>query len=233
MTPVRGLIFDFNGTLCHDSHLHAEAFRSYYRLCGRTDLPSDEFLARHIFGKTNERIYREQFNPNPTDEELAAFGEKKESLYQEKCLALGDDFRLTDGAEELLDYLKAHGIPYCLATGSPRGNIEFYNRVLGLDRWFALSDNILYGDGSFPGKPDPTIYRLAAARIGLSPEECVVFEDASGGILSAMGAGVKHVVAVYEANQPSPIADGAVADSLHHDFTDWKSILKTYDLLLK
>ena len=56
---IRGVILDFNGTLCHDSHLHATAFRAYYRLRGREDLPSDDFLVRNVFGKNNERIYRD------------------------------------------------------------------------------------------------------------------------------------------------------------------------------
>ena len=230
-TPVRGVIFDFNGTLCHDSHQHAAAFRAYYRLRGRNDLPTDDFLVQNVFGKNNERIYREQFNPHAKTEEIEAFAEKKESLYREECISLGDAFRLTAGAEELLDYLKEKNIPFCLATGSPHSNLEFYEHALSLDRWFRLGENTLYDDGSFPGKPDPAIYRLAASRIDLLPEECIVFEDAPGGILSAKRAGVKHVVAVVEKGFPiSNAIDGAEADSVHHDFTDWRAILARYGL---
>ena len=94
MTPLRGILFDFNGTLCFDSHFHAEAFREYYRLRGRTDLPDDDFMTKYIFGKTNELIYREQFDLNASAEEIREYGETKENLYFEKCLAAKDEFRL-------------------------------------------------------------------------------------------------------------------------------------------
>ena len=230
-TTIRGVIFDFNGTLCQDSSLHIELFRSYYRMHGKDDSQDNEFFVRNIFGKTNEQIYREQFNPNATEEEIAAFDEMKERLYREECIALGDDFCLAAGAEELLDYLKSRSIPCCLATGSPLSNLEFYERTLALDRWFTIGDNVLYTDGSFPGKPDPAIYRLAADRIGLSPEDCLVFEDATSGVVSAKRAGVRHVVAVVEKGFPEPtVIDGARADSIHHDFTDWRTILAQYGL---
>ncbi len=229
-TPIRGIIFDFNGTLCQDSHIHTMVFRSFFRQRGMDDSQNDEFFVRNIFGKTNEQIYREQFNPTPTDEELATFDEEKERLYREACLSLGKDFRLTKGAEEMLNYVKENHIPFCLATGSPRINVEFFEQVLGLDRWFSLSQNILYTDGSFPGKPDPAIYRLSAKKIGLAPSECLVFEDAHSGILAATGAGVKHVVAIVEKGFPSPVIDGACADSVYHDFTDWRAILSQYSL---
>jgi HAD superfamily hydrolase (TIGR01509 family) len=62
--------------------------------------------------------------------------------------------------------------------------VSFYIKNLGLDRWFS-EDNMVWDNGAFPGKPAPDIYRLAAAKLGLSPSECLVYEDGTSGILAA------------------------------------------------
>ena len=167
MTSPCGLLFDFNGTLFFDSEMHMESFREIARRQG-LPVPSDEKMIVDFFGRNNETICKQQFNPHATEREVAEFTDVKERLYQQYCLENPSRMHLTPGAPELLDYLKAHRIPYCLATGSGIENIKFYRRYLGLDRWFSM-DNIVYTDGTYPGKPAPDIYRLAAGRIGLTP----------------------------------------------------------------
>ena len=51
------------------------------------------------------------------------------------------------------------------------------------------------------GKPDPEPYLIAAARLGASPEECLVLEDAQAGIESACRAGMK-VICIPDMKQP-------------------------------
>lgn len=226
---IKGILFDFNGTLFFDSHFHLKAFRELYRERG-LEIPTDEYIVRHIFGRSNDRIYRENFNPNPTPQELAEFSEIKEERYRRFCRENRDMSHITDGAEEMLDYLKANSIPYCLATGSEIDNINFYMEELGLGRWFSF-DNIVYFDGSFKGKPEPDTYLLAAKKLGLAPNECMVFEDGTSGIISAQRAGAGAVVAVFDHNYPSPLQDGVTCDGVYPDFKNWKEILKKFGIL--
>lgn len=226
---LKGILFDFNGTLLFDSDLHMEAFRQVFPAFGQP-APTDEFMIGKIFGRTNETIWKENFDPKGEKADVERFTDEKETRYRNACLAHRDVFRLIDGAQELLNYLKENGIPYALATGSDWGNVSFYLRELGLDRWFT-TDNMVWDDGTYPGKPAPDVYRRAAAKLGLSPDECLVFEDGTSGIRAANAAPAGAVVAVYEAKFPSPLTDATHVDSVHHDLGAWKTILAEYGLL--
>ena len=144
---IKGILFDFNGTLFFDSEFHMEAFRQIFPAYGKP-VPSDEYMIQKIFGCNNKTIYEENIDPLGTPEDVREFADKKESIYRELCLANPQDFHLTPGACDLLDHLKATGIPYCVATGSAIDNVSFYFEHMGLGRWFSL-DNIIYTDGSF------------------------------------------------------------------------------------
>ena len=229
MSNIKGILFDFNGTLFFDSHFHIRAFEEYFLEQGK-EKPTPEFIIRQIFGKSNPRIYSDFFNPHPTSEECEEFADRKEGLYRKFCLASPEEMHLTAGAPELLDFLKDNGIPYCLATGSGMDNISFYIENMGLSRWFDTS-NIVYSDGSFSGKPEPDAYILAAKKIGLDPSECIVFEDGTSGIIAAQRAKAASVIAIYDHALPSPLCDGLTCDAVYPDFTEWKEILKKFEIL--
>ena len=131
---------------------------------------------------------------------------------------------------EAIEYLKENNIPFCLATGSPLINVNFYFEALGIGRWFSF-DNIVYCDGSFPGKPAPDIYKLAADRLGLDTSECAVFEDGTSGILSANAAGVSKVMALWEEGVPSPLTEKTRVDGIYHSLKDWKNILSSIGII--
>jgi beta-phosphoglucomutase-like phosphatase (HAD superfamily) len=227
---IKGVLFDFNGTLFFDSELHIKAFKKYFTEHGK-DEPSAEFITQKIFGRPNPRIYSDNFNPNPTEEEWREFADEKEGLYRDFCLSSPELMKYTDGAYELLDYLKENGIPYCLATGCGIDNVSFYMEHMDLGRWFDLDKNVVYFDGTFAGKPEPDTYLIAAEKLGLEASECLVFEDGTSGILAANRANAGGVVCVYERSLPSPITDEIHCDSIHYDFTDWKKIIEDYGLL--
>lgn len=223
MAEVRGLIFDFNGTLFFDSPLHIAAFHRCFKARGM-DVPSDEVMIRDIFGMPNAAIYKKFFNANATEREIEAFIEEKEELYKSFFLEELQDRRLCEGAEELLDYLKASSIPYAIATGSEYGTLLFYIKHLGLDRWFTL-DNIVYTDGTFNGKPAPDIYRIAASRLDLKTEECAVFEDGTSGIRAARAAEAAKVFALYEEGFTPDLPAPLTVDKTLHSLKGWKALL--------
>jgi HAD superfamily hydrolase (TIGR01509 family) len=143
---------------------------------------------------------------------------------------LGNKLSLAKGAVEMLDAIKEQNIPYCLATGSERGNVEFYMEALDLWRWFDW-EHIVYEDGSFPGKPAPDIYNIAAARIGLKTSECLVFEDGTSGIRAANAANAGAVIVVYDKKYPSPVTHETKVNNIFHDHTNWKNTLIKYRIL--
>ncbi len=214
------LIFDFNGTMLLDTPLHKRAYAEF--LSARIGRPIEEAeFDRHIIGRDNATILRHYFGPLTTAQ-VFALAEEKEAEYRRQCLLSPEIFHLTDGLEEFLDYLTAEGFRMTIATGAPRENLDFYLSHLGIARWFdpAL---IVYDDGSYPGKPEPDIYRLAMQRLGASPEACIVFEDSLPGVMSAHAAGIETVIAVSESDDPSRYASVGGVTRIIADFRAYRT----------
>src|SRR5699024_11782231 len=92
-------------------------------------------------------------------------------------------------------------IPFTIARASPNINIDFHFDYFKSDRWFT-PEEIVYDDGTFPGKPHPTIYQKAAEKLGLAPRDCIVIEDATAGVQAANRANIGQVfVMVYAEEQ--------------------------------
>ena len=107
---LRGVIFDFNGTLFFDSNKHLVATRRSFEERG---LPyyDDAFYIEKVFGRTNRQIVLEYLNPHATELEQDAWGVQKEIYYRAACLQDPTTLHLAPGVEEMLDYLKERCTP--------------------------------------------------------------------------------------------------------------------------
>lgn len=191
---MKGIIFDFNGTLYWDSQLHYDAWREFSKLLRGYEF-TDEEMRDKMFGHTNEDIIEYAIGKKPSMEMVEKYGKEKESLYRKRCLLDLEKFKLAEGAVEFLDYLKENNIPRAIATMSEWDNVEFYIKEFNLEKWFDL-DKIVYSDGTIPGKPAPDIFQIASKRLNLDPKDCVVVEDAIAGIKSAKNAGIGKIIAI-------------------------------------
>ena len=191
---MQGIIFDFNGTLFFDSALHYDAWRIFSkRLRGYPF--TDEEMQKYMFGRTNSDIIEYAIGKKPDLQMVETLAKEKEGLYRDECKKNPACLKLAPGAENFLDWLKGQNIPMTIATMSEWDNVEFYIEVFNLARWFDL-DKIVYSDGKIAGKPAPDIYQIAAKNLGLSPEDCVVVEDAISGINSAKAAKAGKIIAI-------------------------------------
>jgi len=191
---MEGIIFDFNGTLYWDSKLHYDAWREFSKIIRGTAFTDDE-MRRKMFGHTNEDIIEYAIGHKPTKEMVEKYAKEKEALYRKQCLIDRESFKLAPGAVEFLDFLKKNNIPRTIATMSEWDNVEFYIKEFELARWFDV-EKIVYSNGKIPGKPAPDIFLIAAEKIGLTPEKCVVVEDALAGINAAKSAGIGKIIAI-------------------------------------
>jgi len=86
----------------------------------------------------------------------------------------------------LLNKLKAHNIPFCLATNSHKKNAQTCLELAQLVDVFSI---IVTLDDVKAGKPAPDIFLLAAKQLNQLPHQCLVLEDSSAGIQAAAKAG--------------------------------------------
>lgn len=189
-----GVIFDFNGVLLWDNHLHEEAWRQFSAHLRGYPMTMEEMqLAVH--GRVNRDIFEYVLNRSVAEDELQPLIDAKEATYRQLALDNIDSYSLSPGAVDLLDFLAGNGIKRAIATSSPRVNVEFFIAHLDLHRWFS-PETIVYDRGHYPGKPAPDIYLEAVERLGGVPESFVVVEDAVAGIQSARDAGIGAIVAI-------------------------------------
>ena len=92
--------------------------------------------------------------------------------------------------EELLADAKAKGVKCYVGSAAPRLNIDFIWGEAELD---SKLDGWVCGDDIVNFKPHPEVFLTCCERMGLKPEECVVFEDAISGIKAGVAAGCKVV----------------------------------------
>ncbi|MEV6796672.1 HAD family hydrolase [Streptomyces sp. NPDC051320] len=93
------------------------------------------------------------------------------------------------GAAEVLGELVAHGVPYCVASSGSHERIRVGHRATGIDEWFE-EEWIFSSEDVGRGKPAPDLFLLAAERMGVAPERCVVVEDSQLGVKAARAAGM-------------------------------------------
>ena len=190
----KGVIFDFNGTMIFDTDIHRSVWLEYMpKLTGRP-ITVDE-IDHNMIGVDNANIFRKYLGADLSMERIDQLAYDKEAAYREKCCHDPVRARLVDGLEDFLNYLKDNNIPRTIATGSEVNNLNFYFEIFDLARWFDY-DKVVYDDGTFRGKPEPDVYLKAAERIGADPADCVVFEDATSGVIAAHRAGIGQVVAI-------------------------------------
>ena len=190
----KGVVFDFNGTLLWDTKYHNQAFDLF--LEQHNIVLTDEEKSVKIYGKSNADIMRDIFGRPLTDLEIKEFSIEKELIYQELIV---DNLHFAEGAEDLFEYLKAHIIPFCIATSSDFLNVEFYFREMQLERWFS-PEWVLFNDGTLKGKPEPDLFLKAAYRLQLNTSELVIFEDSKAGIKAAENAGAGKIYIINSMN---------------------------------
>lgn len=220
---MKGIIFDFNGTMFMDSDLHEAAWLYLLQKYSEKELTEEDIL-KNLHGKTNDVILRNFISKDLTDEEVQKLSDEKEAFYRKSVLESSNHKDFTKGLRDVLDYLKANDIPMTIASASPKINMDFYFDYLNLGNWFDY-DQMVCHTGSFPGKPAPDIFLIAAEKIGVEPKNCLVIEDSYSGLQAAHNAKIGTIVAIVSDGKNRAVleAEGLAKDGVIEDFTTFIS----------
>jgi HAD superfamily hydrolase (TIGR01509 family) len=216
MVGVGAYIFDLDGVIVDSMPMHTEAWLIYLRRLG---IPSDRLVER-MHGRRNDEIVRDLFGGALPAAEIDAHGAAKERLYRE-LMAPRLSACLVPGIAAFLD--RHPHVPKGVASNAEPANVDFVLEGAGLGAHFPVRLN---GRHATRPKPDPEIYRRAAALLNTPPAECVIFEDSPAGMAAAHGSGAR-VVAVNTARVKLPRADLEIDDFLDPGLEPWLRTIRS------
>ncbi|MDO4633822.1 MAG: HAD family phosphatase [Eubacteriales bacterium] len=189
ISKCKAVIFDMDGTLVDSMWMWYQIDVEYL---GRFGIEPPEDLQTAIEGMSFSETavhFKERFQiPDSLDQIKADWNAMAAEKYRREV-----PFKA--GAEEFLQWCKAQGIRLGVATSNSRQLVDCVSEALPLKEYM---DQIITACEVAHGKPAPDVYLEAAKRLGVAPEECMVFEDLPAGILAGQAAGMK-VCAVEDA----------------------------------
>ena len=203
MNKNKGMIFDLDGVIVDTAKFHFIAWRKL-----ANDLGFDITEEQNEQLKGVSRVHSLQKILKWGEIELSEEEFKKQTTqknenylsYVEKM----DESEILPGVRKVIDYLSEKNIPFAL--GSASKNAPLILEKIGLYEEF---DAIVDGNDVSKAKPSPEVFLVAAEKLGLAAEDCIVFEDSVAGIQAAnnakmisIGIGEKEVL--HEANYVFP-----------------------------
>ena len=178
----KAYLFDCDGTIADSMPLHYQAWK---KALDEQNCTFSEQLFYDWGGVAVADVIRRLNEMQQLNMSVAEVSDRKESFYLKNLPQL-------KAIPEVVEHITAnHGrIPFAVVSGSTRDSVQSSLTALNLlDRFETL---VCAGDYK-KGKPDPEAFLLAAEKLGVAPESCLVFEDADLGIQAATAAGMASV----------------------------------------
>lgn len=233
---IQAILFDFNGVIINDEPLQLKAYQDSLRPEGITLAEKDYYAALGMDDETFVRTAFERNGKTLTNETLRAVIERKTELHRK---LIADDLPLFPGVET---FVKATSRRYILGLVSMARRIEI-DHVLERAHLNGAFSVIISADDVRACKPDPDCCLRALMLLNetrrtkklppISPEECLVIEDAPPGIQSGRAAGMRTLGVTNTVAEQELRASGAdvvtasladwTVDAVHHVFdTEWR-----------
>lgn len=177
---IKAVIFDLDGVLVSTDEMHFKAWSRLAEELGITNFTKeDNIRQRGVSRMQSLEIVLEKSDKTYTDAEKEEFAARKNGYYCEMLEELTPNDVLP-GALDFLKFLKANNIKTALGSASKNAPLILEKTALS-----EYLDAISCGLDVTKSKPDPEVFLVAAKKLGIAPEDCVVVEDAHAGIQAA------------------------------------------------
>jgi len=180
---LSAIIFDMDGVVIDSHPIHKRSWSLFLQSVGKHVSEGDLDFVRE--GTKRNDILR-HFLGDLSEHQLHDYGLQKEALFRRQAISI----RPVPGFIEFIGSVTASGLPSALASSGSRNRVNYILDHLEVGRHFTA---VVTGDDVQHGKPDPSIFRIAASRLGVAPSDTLVFEDAIAGVLGARGAGMRCI----------------------------------------
>jgi len=176
---VKACLFDLDGVVFDTEPLYT----LFWRNLDKRLRPNIDNFEHIIKGQTLAQIYDKYFaGEEKKQEEITAFVNEYEQNMS---------FNYIAGFEDFVKDVRSKGIKTAVVTSSNLEKMQnVYNKHPEFKGYF---DEILTSEDFEESKPSPDCYFKAAARFGVSPKECIVFEDSFNGLRSGIASGARVI----------------------------------------
>ncbi len=181
------VIFDMDGVLTDTTELHYESWLPVAAELGIEFGRADYDAMRGLGRPESLAVLMRGWTGRLDQPEKQRLMDLKNREYLRLVDGMTSD-NLLEGVGVLLDELRRRGVPMGLASSSR--NAEAVTRRLGIR---GLLDVLVDANDAERSKPDPQAFLMAAERLGIAAERCVVVEDASAGVAAGLAAGMRVV----------------------------------------
>lgn len=182
---IKAVIFDLDGVIVSTDEYH---FQGWKKMADDEGIYFDREINENLRGVSRMEsldILLKKATRSYGEAEKLAMAEKKNNIYKELLLNINPE-DILPGVMNVLNALKEQEIK--VAIGSSSRNTPFILKQIGLDHYF---DAIADGNEIKNSKPDPEVFLLAAKKMNIAPEDCLVVEDADAGVEAAIAGGMK------------------------------------------
>lgn len=178
----RAVIFDLDGTIV-DSHYVWKKVDADFFEKRNMPVPVDYTKKINALSFDETAVFtKEEYGFEESVEEI------KKEWFEAALFEYANNVKLKDGVKKYINKLKNRGIKTALATASPK---ELYTAVLKNNGIYHLFDVFASGNEVKRSKEFGDIYILCAQRLGVSPNDCLVFEDILRAVKGARAAGMR------------------------------------------
>jgi beta-phosphoglucomutase family hydrolase len=208
---IKAIIFDMNGVIVDDEHVHEMAFRDTVKE-HKIDLTHEDYLTC-CAGKTDQKGYEDIATSFDVALPVGDLLERKWQMYpklfekHKKCF---------DGVRELIEYLSTKYM-IALASSASRAEVELILKDFQIDRYFSVK---ISANDVKNGKPHPEPYLKTAELLKILPQECVVIEDSRSGVRAAKSAGC-YCIAITTTHTKEDLQEADITVSSFSEIDDY------------
>jgi len=212
------VIFDMDGVLIDSGAHHRAAWRALLEEIGEEPAHPDYW--RLTIGRPSEEAVPLLLGRRVPEHEVWRLARRKRDLYVH--LARGGIVTVA-GVSRFVADLARSKVPRAVGTSASSFDVDRLLAGAGLRRHF---DVIVTADDVTLGKPDPEVYLLAAARMRVAPERCLVFEDSLVGVEAARSAGMRAIGVTTAHTEGELRQAGAERSVANFEGLEWPAIAR-------
>lgn len=195
-TKLKAIIIDMDGVISDTQKVHAKVESDILGKFG-VHIEPDEITRRYA-GMKAKNFFHDLLKDQPMPYDVDQLMVEKWKMMAELGDGIIDGI---DGSVELIQNLYDMGYKMAVASASDQLYVQKIIKSLNLEKYF---EYLISGDMVKHGKPDPEIFLLAASKLGIEPESCLVIEDGVSGMVGAKAGNMKCIGLVPSKDREYP-----------------------------